>query len=230
MSEKSVGVVLPAYRIDREVLRDYIEDIRTIVNPEKIIVELDGDETLELNYQDVYVNYSKSRRGKGRAISEGWDKLGTDLLVFLDADGSIPADSVTSIIDALEDHHLVVGSRKNGSETEVVHETRVRKMLGDIMVLMARNIISVDLNDYQCGAKAMRSDVWNQIERPTSAGFSWDLELIQNTVSSGYNVKEVPVNWYDRSDSTVSLVKTPFEILSTLTGILASNKLNKGKN
>ncbi|PSP64277.1 dolichol-P-glucose transferase [Halobacteriales archaeon QH_8_64_26] len=74
----SLGIVLPAYRPDVEGLRSYVTALDERLAPEAILIELDAPcpgvvETLEDCPATVAV--AERRRGKGRAIAAGFDRL-----------------------------------------------------------------------------------------------------------------------------------------------------------
>lgn len=215
---QSIGVVLPVYRIPEKTVVSYIDDINRVLSPESIILEVDCEdefaEGLELP-DNVERSLSNSRRGKGKAVSEGFNKLETDAYIFLDADASVPAESALRIVENLKSSDMVVGTRRGGG-SKVEHESVMRRFLGDMLVLLAQRTLDVSLTDYQCGAKAMRAEVWESVEKPSATGFSWDLELIQNVVEEGFDITEVDVDWLDRKDTTVSILDSSYEMMSTL--------------
>jgi cellulose synthase/poly-beta-1,6-N-acetylglucosamine synthase-like glycosyltransferase len=99
-TESTVGIIIPAYAPDILVLEQFINDIRDVISPEVIRVEIDTPRRAHVNrLKEVVdeVSVSNSRRGKGAAIMEGFDSLDTDICVFADADGSVPAESVENL-------------------------------------------------------------------------------------------------------------------------------------
>lgn len=214
----SLGVVLPVYRIPKETVVSYIEDINRVLKPEKIILEVDSEdrfaESLDLP-DNVECSLDEMRRGKGKAVSDGFEKLETDIYIFLDADASVPAESAKRIVEGIESSDMVVGTRR-GASSEVEHKSVIRRFLGDILVLIAQRTLDVSLTDYQCGAKALNSEVWDEVEEPSATGFSWDLELIQNTSEAGFEISEIDVDWVDRKDTTVSILDSSYAMISTL--------------
>lgn len=217
-SDSSLGVVLPVYKIPEETVISYVKELNQVLNPESIILEIDGEdefaEGLELP-DNLECSINDLRRGKGKAVSEGFDKLETDIYMFLDADASVPAESAGRIVENLESSDMVVGTRR-GEGSDVEHKSFIRRFLGDILVVIAQRTLDFSLTDYQCGAKALKAETWENIEEPSCDGFSWDLELIQNMAEEGFDVKEVSVDWIDRKDTTVSIVSSTYEMILTL--------------
>ena len=206
----SVGVVVPAYRPDPDRLRSYLRALRDTVAPASVRVELDAPATADTPSLPDWVdrNVVHRRRGKGGAITDGFEALSTDVLAFADADGATPAASLADVIAPVADHGgLAVGSRRHPAATVRSHQTLARRFLGDGFAWAARRLLDARLYDYQCGAKATTAPVWEAV-RPHlyEPGFAWDIELVAVTAALDYPVREVPVVWEDQPGSTVSPV------------------------
>lgn len=220
--DRSLGIVIPAYEPDIDLLRSYIHTLDTGLKPAEIRLELDGaspEEVQSLSDLPVSIHTVSNRRGKGAAITHGFDALRTDILAFTDADGSTPANSLRQIAKAVTPGvtDLVVGSRRHPDATIHGHQTRVRRWLGHVFAIVARHLLSVKLYDYQCGAKAISRDAWESVRQHLFAsGFAWDVELIAMTAALGHAVKEMPIEWEDRPGSTVPPVSTSFALARTL--------------
>lgn len=215
---QSLGFVIPAYKPDVDLLLSYIEAIRDSLSPSIIRVEIDvPDESTcdRIESAADEVNATTMRRGKGKAITDGFDALSTDILAFADADGSVPATSMATVVDRIREGTAAVsiGSRRHPDSKIVSHQTVGRRMLGDAFAFVARNLLTTACYDYQCGAKAVRADAWQEIrEHCREEGFAWDLEFVSVAGSLGYDITEVPVEWDDRPNSTVHPVWTTLEL------------------
>ena len=209
--ESDVGVVIPAYRPDPERLTRYIADLHAVLDPGEIRVELDVPTTAvtsALADTVASVNTVAHRRGKGAAIRAGFDYLDTEILAFVDADGSTPPESLAAVIDPIhaQNADVSVGSRRHPAATVRVHQSRIRRRLGDLFVRVARRILPIKLYDYQCGAKAISHDWWDVVRDETvSTGFAWDIEFVTFAQALGARVHEEPIEWDDKPGSTVGL-------------------------
>jgi len=219
----SVGVVVPAYRPDVDRLVDYLATVDERLGPDRVRVVIDDPRpaTLErLSALDgVEIDALPYRRGKGAAVTAGFEALDTDVLSFIDADGSTPADSIQRVVAAVAEGRadLTVGSRRHPDADVRRHQTRLRRHMGDAFVRLARTLLDVSLHDYQCGAKAISAEGWTAVRRHLyEPGFAWDIELVAAAGALGLTVVEVPVTWHDRPESTVSPVRTPLRMLRGL--------------
>ncbi len=215
-----VGVVLPAYRPDPDRLVAYATDLCEQVDPAAVRVELDAAdaatrERLHALPDRVVVADADRRRGKGAAITAGFEALDTDILVFADADASTPVESLARVIDPVRrgEAALAVGSRRHPDATVADHQTFARRLLGDGFAWVARRLLDVALYDYQCGAKALTAETWTDARAHLrEPGFAWDVELVAVVDALGGRVVEVPVEWEDQPNSTVAPVADTLRI------------------
>jgi hypothetical protein len=222
---RSVGVVVPAYRPDTARLSRYVRALDERLAPATIRIELDDPAPSDkeaLSDLPATVHLADRRRGKGAAITEGFDALATDVLAFADADGSTPADSVADVIDPVVsgEFDLAAGSRRHPEATVQSHQKTLRRFLGDAFAWLARQLLDPDLYDYQCGAKAVSANFWSRLRRHlTESGFAWDIELLAVAGALGGRIAEVPVVWEDQPESTVDPVS---DTASMFTGLLSA--------
>ncbi|WP_336330581.1 glycosyltransferase [Haloarcula sp. CGMCC 1.2071] len=215
------GIIIPAYDPDILTLETYIDEIKTTLDPEIIRIEIDTprQDHVDRLEEIAEINVSTKRRGKGGAIMEGFDALDTDILAFVDADGSVPAQSLDDIVRQINEGtvDVSIGSRRHPSSHIVDHQTIVRRFLGDAFAFAAQKILPTQCRDYQCGAKAVNAEAWEAIGHHCyEPGFAWDLEFVSVAGSLGYGIAEVPVDWEDHPDSTVDPVSTSIELATAL--------------
>ena len=224
-TDDDVGIVIPAYRPDVGQLCAYIVSLESALDPAVIRVELDAPTDREtvrrIEATGATVNESPSRRGKGRAITAGFEALPADLSAycFLDADGSTPPMSAAKVIRAVQVGHasLAVGSRRHPDATVTTHQTVLRRFLGDAFASIARLLLPISLHDYQCGAKAITPAGWDRVRSLLyEDGFGWDLELVAMAAAAGLKIEEVPIEWEDRPGSSVDLRTTVPDLLRTV--------------
>lgn len=210
--DRSLGIVVPAFRPDVDRLHRYVTALRETLDPATVRVELDDpDEAVVEALADLpaEVNAVPYRRGKGAAITAGFEALETELYCFLDADGSTPPRSAAKVVAALDDADLAVGSRRHPDAEVLSHQTVARRFLGDAFAWSARRLLDARLHDFQCGAKAISAEAWAGVrDHLYEAGFAWDVELVAMAAALDYVVAEVPIEWEDQPGSTVAPVTT----------------------
>lgn len=231
---RTVGVVVPAFRPDVEQLCAYVRAVDERLAPDVIRIELDNPEpgvAERLGTLPATVNAVDRRRGKGAAVTAGFEALETDLLAFADADGATPADSLAAVVAPVrsDEADLAVGSRRHPEATVRSHQTVARRFLGDGFAWIARRLLDAHLHDFQCGAKALTRETWRAL-RPNlrETGFGWDIELIASAGALDRRIVEVPVVWEDQPGSTVSPVRAVLELGRSLGQARALAKTKDG--
>ena len=224
---RSVGLVVPAYHPDPTQLITYVDALRSSLEPDEIRVELDDPEgTYEglADRLDAEVATTASRRGKGLAITSGFEALDTDIKAFVDADGSTAAESVGDLIDPLQtgDAALAIASRHHPAAS-VSGRTWMRSHMSAGFATLASLATGFDLSDFQCGAKAITDECWNDINQDLyESGFGWDLEVLWVAIKRGYSVQEVPIVWQEADGSTVPPFRTALGLLRLLGRIIVA--------
>ena len=231
---KSVGIVVPAYNPNVSQLSKYIHMIQDEIQPDNIIIEIDEPSQKTISRLDdlpARINPSSSRRGKGAAVTEGFQELDTDILAFVDADGSTPADELGRIIDSvrMEYSDIAIGSRRHPDSDVRSNQTIARKYMGDMFARLARSLLNAQLYDFQCGAKAISKDSWIKLrDELYEPGFAWDLELIAIAQTDNLLIDEIPIQWHDQPQSTVDPVQTSINMLWSL--LIISHRIRLSKN
>ena len=218
----SVGIVVPAFRPDVDRLSDYVRVLDAELGPETIRIELDDASqrmASALAGLPATVSVSPYRRGKGAAVTAGFEALETDVLGFVDADGSTAPGEFADVLAAVTDRgaDVAVGSRRHPNSEITSHQTFARRFLGDGFAWLARRMLDADLYDYQCGAKAITAESWDAVRQHLyEPGFAWDVELVAMAGALELDVAEVPIVWEDQPGSTVSPVRTSIRLARAL--------------
>lgn len=216
-----VSIIVPCYNEGKNLVRN-MEKLIRYCKIEKLNVEYllinDGssDDTL-LKMKEVQESFADEKirvfeyggnRGKGYAVRYGFKEALGERIFFMDADLSTDIRHVTEFLRLLETHPIVIGSRKKPGDNIIYKQSPFRVFIGKGAKLVTEAIIDLDFYDTQCGFKAFRREVIDdimphlQIDR-----FCFDVEILYLGKSYGYNFEEVPVNWKNDPNSSVHPVK-----------------------
>lgn len=230
-----LGVVIPAYQPDPDRLAIYIDTLESTLEPARIHVELDAPApavTDRLAATCATIATVESRRGKGKAITAGFERLETPILGFVDADGSTQAAEFDQIVSHVRNGNadLAVGSRRHPQAHVSVHQSRFRRRFGDLFAHIAGIVLPLSLYDYQCGAKVMTRETWDGIrDGLVTPGFAWDIDLLSTAHRRGYRINEVPITWEDREGSTVDTVSTGIDFALALLRAHHLHRVERGR-
>jgi hypothetical protein len=123
-----------------------------------------------------------------------------------DADLSMPIEQVNRFLSpALEMMDVAIGSREVPGAKRF-DEPSYRHLIGRMFNTMVRWILLPGLQDTQCGFKCFSAEVAEKVfPLQTLKGMSFDAEVLFIARKKGFQVQEIPIDWYFNPDSRVRL-------------------------
>jgi putative flippase GtrA len=148
-------------------------------------------------------------KGRGRALHAVWSASEAPVLAYMDVDLSTDLAALLPLVAPLISGHsdLAIGTRlSHGSRVE---RGMKREVISRCYNLLLHGALSARFSDAQCGFKAIRRDVAEQL-LPLVQDKAWffDTELLVLAQRAGLRIHEVPVDWIDDPDSRVDLMAT----------------------
>ena len=222
-----VDIIIPVYNEEHIIaqsvahLRDFL---RGSVSFDWTIIVADNastDNTLTVakslseRYPDVEYIYI-SQKGRGRALRKAWLGSSADIVSYMDVDLSTGLEAFPPLIAALEDgYDVAIGSRLI-SESQIERSLK-REITSRGYNLLIKLILFTKFHDAQCGFKAVKRDVVQDIV-PLIQNQEWffDTELLILAEKRGYSIKEIPVRWVEDPDSRVHVMGTIIEDIKGL--------------
>lgn len=205
-----LSVIIPAYNESERIPRA-IEDIRAVIErwpfPVEVIVVDDGssDETAavvaacaERIPQLRLVSYMPNQ-GKGFAVRTGVLEARGEIVLFMDADNSVPLEQASALIRAIEEGaDAAIGSRYiQPSRTEKAPPW-YRVAWSRLTNAIVQRSLLPGIKDTQCGFKAFRTATARPaFEQLTIRGWGFDLELLTILHRSNRSIVEISVPFRD---------------------------------
>ena len=153
--------------------------------------------------------------GKGGAVRTGVAVTTTPTLAFVDADFAIDPRQLPSLLTALDETPVAIGSRAVAGH--INYGSSVRTMAGRSFNRIIRLLTNIDARDTQCGFKAIRSAHAKILFHFTTiTGFAFDVELLTRAQQLNWGVSEVPVSWQDIKGSHVRVGQDSLNMLREL--------------
>jgi glycosyltransferase involved in cell wall biosynthesis len=188
----SISVVIPTKNEARNIAW-VISRIGPIVDELIIVDGLSTDGTVDIvkiTRPDAIVVLHPIP-GKGEAVRAGFAAATGDLVVMLDADGSMDPGEIQSFVERLAaGHDLVKGSRfmRGGGTTDM---TWLRRLGNEFFVRLSNALMGTGHTDLCYGYMAFRRSRLQQL-RLTSTGFEIETELVLKAQRAGLAIVEVP--------------------------------------
>ncbi len=205
---KSLTIVIPALN-EEDAIGNTIERClaaresiinKTPVREVAIIVVSDGstDRTAEIarSYESVDVIAYEKNLGYGAAIKCGFSKASSDLLCFLDADGTCDPEYFVDLCNtAINDSaDLVLGSRMH-KESKM---PGLRWLGNRMFAAMASYLSGKKIIDTATGMRVIRKDALRKLY-PLPTGLHFTPAMTLRALVSDLLVREVPVPYHERT-------------------------------
>jgi putative flippase GtrA len=154
------------------------------------------------------------QKGRGRALKQVWLASDADVVAYMDVDLSTDLAAVLPLVAPLVSGHSDVAIGTRLARTSRVVRGPKREFISRCYNLVLRTALQASFSDAQCGFKAMRRDVAQQL-LPLVEDTNWffDTELLVLAQRADLRIHEVPVDWTDDPGTTVDIVATATEDL-----------------
>jgi putative flippase GtrA len=127
----------------------------------------------------------------------------------MDVDLSTDLNALLPLVAPLLTGHSDVSIGTRLSRGSRVVRGAKREFISRCYNLLLRGTLSARFSDAQCGFKAIRKDVADQLlPLVQDTGWFFDTELLVLAQRAGLRIHEVPVDWVDDPDSRVDIVAT----------------------
>lgn len=210
MTDKKIAVLLPCYNEEQtieKVIRDFQREL-----PEATIYVYNNnstDRTAEIasSIEGVVVR-NEYRQGKGNVIRSMFRQIDADCYIMADGDDTYPAEHAREMARlVLEDNmDMVIGDRL--SSTYFVENKRAFHNFGNRLVRWLINkLFSGDVKDIMTGYRAFSYD-FVKLMPIESNGFEVETEMTINALDKKFNICEIPVQYRDRPEGSVSKLNT----------------------
>tara|TARA_B100000749_G_scaffold217997_1_gene172895 strand:+ start:2042 stop:2755 length:714 start_codon:yes stop_codon:yes gene_type:complete len=158
---------------------------------------------LQADYPNLHLEERPTKDGLGTAYIYGFKwaiEREYDRIVQMDADLSHDPNDVPRLVNLLDEHDLIVGSRYVEGVSVVNWPIR-RLMLSYGANLYSRVITGMPIKDSTGGFKAWRREVLEELNLNAvrSQGYSFQIEMNFRTWCKGFRIKEVPIIFVDRT-------------------------------
>ena len=134
------------------------------------------------------------RRGYGRAIQAGIAAVrkDADIVVFLDGDGSDPAEFIPELVSPIVARQavFVLGSRVRGARDRgsLTPQQIVAAHVGRLLLRLVYGARFSDLSPF----RAIRRDVLDRLGM-SDMTYGWNLEMLMRVAAAGLPTREIPV-------------------------------------
>jgi glycosyltransferase involved in cell wall biosynthesis len=210
-----VACVIPALDA-AATIRPVIRGLRVSM-PAAVIIGVDdgsSDDTGRVMQAECDRTLTLERnRGKGAALRAGFAEaleLGSDIIVALDADGQHDPACAPSLVAALADADIVIGTRRRAAGPMPLR----RRMTNALSAAAARRLAGCELADPQSGFRAMRATVLRTV-RARGDRYEFETDLLLRAARAGFRIAAVPIPTIYGPPSHFREMRDGFRVVAT---------------
>lgn len=209
MENSKIAVLIPCYN-ESVTIRKVIEDYKKAL-PEAIIYVYDNnstdgtDEIARAAGAEVRYEY---RQGKGNVIRTMFREIEADCYLMIDGDDTYPAENARQLVECVLSGKadMAIGDRL--SSTYFTENKRPFHNTGNRLV---RNVINglfhSNIKDIMTGYRAF-SRLFVKSYPVLSKGFEIETEMTIHCLDKNFKIVEIPVQYRDRPEGSVSKLNT----------------------
>lgn len=220
MDTKRIAVLIPCYNEEKTVAK-VVRDFREVLQEADIYVYDNNstDRTAELAAEAGAIVRHEYMQGKGNVIRRMFREVEADCYVMIDGDDTYPAKHAPEMVEAVLNGQvdMVIGDRL--SSTYFTENKRPFHNTGNRLVrsLICR-LWNTEVKDIMTGYRAF-SRRFVKLFPVMSGQFEIETEMTIHALDKRFVLKEVPIEYRDRPEGSVSKLNTfsdGMKVLSTI--------------
>ncbi len=198
-----VTIILPTFNEANNIvpLVNRIHSALSGINKEILVVDDDSpDRTWELAQQikdkDVKVIRRTENRGLVQSLQQGITESKGTYVAWMDADQSMPPESIPALLKELKTYDVAIGSRyvRGGKDLRPIKRALTSRMIN----LAANLILNFKVLDWTTGFVAAKKTVLQQVPLQNSVYGEYCIEFLYTANERCFKIKEVPYLFVDR--------------------------------
>lgn len=223
MNDAKVVIIIPTYNESlsiEETLQHVFQHTESIQNKDVHVLIFDSASTdntqeivrgLQATYSKLHLKTEPKKSGLGSAYLQAMryalSDLAADIIIEFDADLSHQPKYIAPMLEKIDNHDVVLGSRYVRGGQIPDDWGWHRKFLSVLGNYIARFILTPKYKDFTTGFRATRRDALLQVlpEKFLSSQFAYKLELLWLLHKNKSNVFEYPIVFVDRKNGQSKL-------------------------
>jgi glycosyltransferase involved in cell wall biosynthesis len=222
--EMALSVVIPVYNEQNSILTVVASLDQTLAAlglPYEIILVDDGstDQTsqkireLPARFPHLVTLTHEENRGYGAALKTGISRSAFDRIMIIDADQTYTVDEIPRLVEAAKSFDMVVGSRTGTG----VRIPLIRRPAKFIMKRLAEFLVGRKIPDINSGCRIFKKEIFARFYRMFPDGFSFTSTLTLISLSRGYTVQYIPIQYLQREGkSKIRPIRDTFNFLQLI--------------
>lgn len=199
------SVILPTYN-ERAVIVSVVRELFAAApETELLVVDDDSPDRTWAVVEEAFAGDPRARvlrrvgrRGLPSALAEGIAATTGDVVIWLDADGSMPADVLPRLVAAARDADVVVASRYAPGGADA-RDSRTRILASRAINLLGTTVLGGPVRDWTSGFVAARREALVRVPIRTHYAYGdYCIDFLHRAHRAGLRVVEIPYRNVER--------------------------------
>jgi len=204
-----IAVLIPCYNESKTIAKVVSDYKSALPNADIYVYDNNStDKTVELAQGAGAIVRFEHRQGKGNVIRTMFREIDADCYIMIDGDDTYPAENAAEMCRLVleEKVDMVIGDRL--SSTYFEENKRLFHNFGNSLVRgLINKLFHANVKDIMTGYRAFSKSFVKHFP-VLSQGFEIETEMTIHALDKNFYIKEVPVQYRDRPQGSVSKLNT----------------------
>jgi glycosyltransferase involved in cell wall biosynthesis len=206
---RAVDIVVPIFN-EEACVNEFYDRVARLGHADALIfvdnASTDGTLDILKPRPGVRIIQHVLNEGYGASIRDGIAASDAERVIIIDADLEYPPEAILQLLDTLDQHAVVYGSRFLAQKTP---DMPLLRRVGNRVISSVFNLLFRQrITDLYTGIKGLRRDALCGLAL-RQKGFEHVIELSAQLARAGYQIYEVPVTYTPRSSGTSKMRHIP---------------------
>lgn len=210
MNNEKIAVLIPCYN-EELTIKKVIEDFKRELPEADIYVYNNNskDKTYEIASKCGVIVRNEYNQGKGNVVRRMFREIDADIYIMVDADDTYPAEFVHKLIEPIKNNtaDMVVGDRLSNGTYKKENKRKFHNFGNNLVKKAINTVFRSNLNDIMSGYRAFNKMFVKNIP-VLSSKFEIETEMTLHALDKKFIVKEIPIEYRDRPEGSVSKLNT----------------------
>lgn len=225
---KKIAILIPCYN-ESKTIEKVIKDYKSVLPDANIYVydnnSSDGTDIIAKEVGAI-VRY-EYRQGKGNVIRSMFKDIDADCYLMIDGDDTYPKESAIEMCNLILDKKADMVIVDRLSSTYFKENKRPFHNFGNVLVRgLINTLFKSKVRDIMTGYRAFSRDFVKTFP-VLSKGFEIETEMTIHALDKNFLLKEIPIEYRDRPEGSVSKLNTfsdGFKVLKTIARLFKEYK------
>lgn len=207
---RDVAVLVPCYN-EAVTIAKVVDDFRRELPGARVYVydNNSSDGTGAIAAERGAIVRVERRQGKGNVVRQMIRDIDARYYVMVDGDDTYPAEAARGLLAPLmaDEADMVVGDRLSNGTYGQENDRAFHGFGNDLVRFLIKAIYGFHFSDVMTGYRAF-NEVFAKTMPVLSPGFEIETELSIHAVDKRWRIREVPIDYRDRPEGSVSKLST----------------------